>query len=324
MMKTTHVPAAIAAALSLAAFIPAAQAQSSDLQALKAQLEALRRKWQSSAKQQPRRRRRRTVRSMRRAGAHGGQGERLLAHHWKGDFRYRHENVDAEEAADGSDPPAHPRPLGFAAQVNDNTVRSQAGRPVVVTTTRVLPTRRSAAAGSARPGDRSRLYVDWKALSGLSVQLGKMPMPWQRVGSFVWDGDITPEGASVRYSQGAFFGSAFGYSLSERSTASDATLTGAQLGMTGNVGAAKLTGAVGYFDVGAVRGKVTATPTGCGTSFNNAFFGGAQGNTTVTVAGCPRLVNDFNMIEALAQAEFKVGALPLVVFADCRTRGRRA
>ncbi len=117
--------------------------------------------------------------------------------------------------------------------------------------------------------------------------------------------------------RGPFFGSAFHYWLSERSAASDAKLSGVQLGMTGNVGAGKLTGAISYFDVSKVKGQQTAQPSGCLTGFNNAFFGGAQGNTTVSdITGCPFLVNDYNMLEAMVQAEFKMGSLPLLLFAD--------
>ena len=82
------------------------------------------------------------------------------------------------------------------------------------------------------------------------------------------------------------------------------------------MGSTKLTGAAAYFDVGAIQDSVTATPTGCSTAFSTAFFGGAQGNTTRVVSGCPRLVNDFNMVQLLGIAEFKLGTQPLVLFAD--------
>ena len=74
-----------------------------------------------------------------------------------------------------------------------------------------------------------------------------MPQPWQKVPSYFFDNDINPEGGALRFTHGAFFGSVFGTWLSERGTASDATLIGGQVGMTGNVGATKLTGAVGYY-----------------------------------------------------------------------------
>jgi hypothetical protein len=144
-----------------------------------------------------------------------------------------------------------------------------------------------------------------------------MPQPWQKVGSYFWDGDITPEGIAARVSSGPFFANAFGMWLSERGAASDATLLGGQVGLTGSVGGAKLMGAIGYYDVGAVQGQVTTASTTIPCTANPAFFGGPQGNTTVPdAAGCATLANDFNMIEAIAQAEFAVGSQPLTIFAE--------
>ena len=79
----------------------------------------------------------------------------------------------------------------------------------------------------------------------------------------------------------------------------------------------KLTGAVGYFDVGSVQGEVTTTSATPACTANPAFFGGPQGNTTGREPlGCPTLVNDFNMIEAVAQAEFTIADQPLQIFAQ--------
>jgi hypothetical protein len=47
------------------------------------------------------------------------------------------------------------------------------------------------------------------------------------------------------------------------------------------------------------------------------FFGGPQGNTTVLNAnGCPVLANDYNMFEAIGQAEFTIADQPLQFFAQ--------
>ncbi len=53
-----------------------------------------------------------------------------------------------------------------------------------------------------------------------------MPYPHQRVGTFFWDPDLTPEGGAVKYAHGAFFGSAFGYWLSENATVSVSNMVG--------------------------------------------------------------------------------------------------
>lgn len=241
---------------------------------------------------------------------------------FKGDFRYRHENIDAEGAAAEQTRQRIRARFGMTAKVNDT-----------VTATVQLATN----AGNGDPrsynqtlGDEwSRkgvgldlAYVDWKAMDGLNVQVGKMPQPWQKVGSYFWDGDLTPEGGAVKYNSGMFFVNAFSMWLSERSAASDATLSGGQLGLKTGIGRGTFTGAVGYYDVGAVQNKVVSaiSPTTC--TANPAFFGGAtNGNLTVddngaTAGGCNRLLNDFNMIEALAQFDITLGKLPLSFFGN--------
>ncbi|NJO34849.1 MAG: hypothetical protein HC869_18750 [Rhodospirillales bacterium] len=157
--------------------------------------------------------------------------------------------------------------------------------------------------------------VDWKIAEGVNLQLGKMGQPFQKVGSFFWDGDITPEGAALRFSRGPFFANAYGFWLQESSSTSDANVVGAQMGLRQKFSdALTLTGAVHYYDLGAVQGEITTTGGAC--SANNAFFGGPQGNTTFTGGGCARLLNDYNVIEVLGQAELKVGALPLSIFVN--------
>jgi hypothetical protein len=76
-----------------------------------------------------------------------------------------------------------------------------------------------------------------------------MPHPFQRVGSYIWDGDLTWEGGSAKLQPGPFFGSAFGFWLSESATLSDANVTGAQAGVRFG-DALRFTGALGYFDGG--------------------------------------------------------------------------
>lgn len=232
---------------------------------------------------------------------------------WKADFRYRHENVHPEEAVTDQDRQRLRARFGMTARIND-TLTGTVQLATNGGNNDPRSTNQTEGDGWSRKGIGLDLaYVDWKPVAGLSLQAGKMPQPWQKVPSLLWDGDITPEGVAVKYSRGPFFANAFGHYLSERSSASDATLIGGQLGVTRSLGPAKLTGAVGYYDVGGVEGQVTNAAAGCVP--NSAFFGGAQGNTTVSSGGCTRLANDFNLLEGLLQAEMTVATRPLVLFA---------
>ncbi|MGQ0430621.1 MAG: putative porin [Gammaproteobacteria bacterium] len=233
---------------------------------------------------------------------------------WKADLRYRHETVDPEEAVEAQDRHRVRARFGLTAKINDTLsgtiqLATNGGNNDPRSTNQTL------GEGWARKGIGLDLaYVEWKPVNGLSVLAGKMPQPWHRTSSLFWDGDITPEGLAVKYVRGPFFANAFGHYLSERSTANESTLIGGQLGATLSIGTAKLTGALGYYDVGGVEGQITTAATGC--TVNNAFFGGPQGNTTVAVGGCATLANDFNLLEGLVQADLLVGTRPLVLFAQ--------
>ena len=236
---------------------------------------------------------------------------------WKADVRYRHEFVDPEEAITDQTRHRIRARLAMTAKIND-TLTGTIGIATNGGTSDPRSTNQTLGEGWTRKGIGLDLaYVDWKPVDSFGMSFGKMPQPWYKVSGYFFDNDINPEGISARFASGPFFANVFGMWLAERSTADDATLVGGQLGLTGTLGGAKLTGAVGYFDVGSVQGQVTTLSTSTPCTNNSAFFGGPQGNTTVTnLAGCPVLVNDYNMIEALAQAEFTVADQPLQVFAQ--------
>jgi hypothetical protein len=319
-MKRSLISAAVASALMAAAMSPDANAQSSsDLEALKAQLQALQNKVQALEKQQATQQEaqdRTTDALAQSRAATSGSGDWLSRFQFKGDFRYRFENIDPEEAVTDQSRQRIRARFGFSAKINDQ-VAAVVQLATNGGTNDPRSTNQTLGSGFDRKGVAIDLaYVDWKAFTGANVQLGKIPQPVFKVGTFFYDNDITPEGAAIKYVNGPIFASAYGFQLGELATASDPTVVGGQIGVKQPMGAVTFTGAVGYYDVGAVQNKVTAQPTGCTSAANPAFFGGAQGNTTVLVAGCPRLLNDYNIIDVVAQADFKAGGFPLAVFGE--------
>jgi cell division protein FtsB len=239
---------------------------------------------------------------------------------FKGDFRFRYENIEDELASGATATRSRNRirvRFGAEAKVNDTT------KVVIQLATAgddrdPRSTNQTLGEGLTRKNVGFDLaYADWAPIEGLNVQLGKVPYPWVRVASYFWDGDLTWEGGDVKYQRGGFFGSAFGFWLSERGAAADSNLFGGQLGYKGTFGSTSgFTVAAGYFDVGAVQDTITLVSTAPVCAPNPAFFGGAQGNLTYLSAGCRRLQYDFNMVEALAQYDTKLGKYPLVVFGD--------
>lgn len=243
---------------------------------------------------------------------------------WKGDLRYRHENVDPFETVNDQTRHRIRARFGLTAKVND-TISTTLQLATGGGTNDPRSTNQTLGSGLDRKQISLDLaYLDWAPAQGVNVQLGKMGYPFQRVASYIWDPDLTPEGGAIKFARGPFFGSAFGYWLSEGALTSDSNVVGAQLGLKGDLGGMKWTAAAMYYDLGAVQNEVTTiiAPTAMGPAvcaaglLNNAFFGGAQGNTTVNLGdNCSRLVNDFNIYDVFGQAEFSLGPLPLVVFA---------
>jgi hypothetical protein len=235
---------------------------------------------------------------------------------WKADLRYRYESVDPEGAVEQQRQRIRAR-LAMTAKIND-TLTGTIGIATSGGINDPRSTNQTLGDGWSRKGLSLDLaYVDWKPVDSFGMTFGKMPQPWYKVTGYFFDNDINPEGIAARFGSGPFFANAFAMALSERSAASDASLLGGQFGLTSQFGGVKLTGAVGYFDVGSVQGEVTTINLTTPCTPNQAFFLGPQGNTTVlNGAGCPTLLNDFNMIEALAQAEFTIANQPLQIFAQ--------
>ncbi|MFO1399988.1 MAG: putative porin [Steroidobacteraceae bacterium] len=256
---------------------------------------------------------------------------------WSGDLRVRHELIDT---APNTATPEHTRErdrvrlrFGVAAKVNDtvtakiqlSTVNSGDDNPRSTNQT-------EGEAWSRKAIGIDLAYVDWKLHPQFNLQLGKHPQPWVRTASYFWDGDLTPEGAALKFSRGPVFGGLFYDWLGERdnnttpSLRSDAKLLGAQLGMKPQFGPVTLTGAVAYYEITNVRDQIASAtpasgnPSGGTCAINPAFSGSTNGNTVYNDNGasahCSRLLSGFKPLSALLQADLKLGRFPLSVFAD--------
>ncbi len=244
---------------------------------------------------------------------------------FRGDLRYRHEYVDPFEVVNDQTRHRYRVRLGATGKVND-TINMTLQVATSGGTNDPRSINQSLGGGFDRDGTSWDLaFLEWTPTPGFSMTLGKMNWAHQRAGSFFWDNDITPEGGAFKFAKGPFFSSLWGYWLSEATLTSDSLLAGAQLGLKGDLGSLKWTVAGLYYDLGAVQNEVTAilAPTAMGPAvcaaglLNNAFFGGAQGNTTFNNGdNCSRLLNDFGGYEVFAQVEIPLGRLPLTVFAQ--------
>lgn len=263
---------------------------------------------------------------------------------WSGDIRYRHENIAPEENLTTRNRERLRVRFGVAGKVNDSVnfklqvSTTNSGNDNYRSTNQTLGTgwdRKSVSFDQA--------YVDWKASSTTNLVLGKMPIPWTTTVGYLFDKDLTPEGAALKYVRGPLFAGAYYGAINERDSgtnslaAKDADLWAAQVGIKKAVGKVTLTGAVGYFELTGIRDRVisgTAPSTapagtscaldgafgsGQGTgnnSFGNSTYNGGALATTGSSAVCTRLLNDYKLVEVLGQADFSLGKYPVSVFVD--------
>jgi len=256
---------------------------------------------------------------------------------WSGDVRFRHEYISPEENLTTRNRERVRVRFGVLAKINDtlnaklqiSTVNS--GNDVTRSTNQTMGT-----GWDRKPVGFDLAYVDWKASDTTNLVLGKMPIPWTTTVSYFWDKDLTPEGAAVKYVRGPFFAGAYYAALNERDSATnsmaakDADMYAGQIGFKKLVGRVTWTGAVGYFDMNGVQDRIlNGANTGCtidgafgagqGTgnnAFGNTAYTGAALLTTGSSTSCGRLLNDYNLVEVIGQADFTAGRYPVSVFVD--------
>jgi hypothetical protein len=241
----------------------------------------------------------------------------------RGDLRYRHEWISTERVngstatatvVDAADRTRHRirARLGFDAQVTDKTKATllfATGGDDPRSSNQTLgatSTRKSVGVDMA--------FVDWNALSGVNVILGKQPWPhWRPGNSLFFDGDYNPEGGAVKFDRGMLFGSAYGWWLSEQYNAnpagenSDGNVFGAQLGLKFPLFGGETRVAANYFDCGACQDQTSIL-------FNNS----GNGNSTYRIGtGTTNFLrDDYEVLQFSAEMGMTLFDLPFSVWAD--------
>ena len=338
-MKTSLIVAAVAAALSSVAYVPAASAQSaSELAQLKAQIEALQAKVAEMEKAQKAQTETQDKTLDMIAQQRANVGDWVGRFTWKGDFRYRNEDIKQEFVARERNRDRIRVRAGFVAKVND-TVTSE----FQLTSSEPLS---NGGYGDARSSNqtltdassRKRIFFDtafvqWAPTASFKGTFGKMRYPFVRpTGSLFFDNDINPEGIALNWQQGTgstplgLFASAFYYQLAERSAGPDSTMAGAQIGWRADLtSTTRLTLAASYFDNGAVEGyNAVQDATLPGNAFGNTTTASPAvcrpGVVTATSTAC--IANDFNVVEAMAELSMQVGGQPLIFAIDYAKNNR--
>jgi len=224
----------------------------------------------------------------------------------KGDLRLRYEAIDEDFEEDRSRSRYRVR-LGLTADVYEDvklifSLASGADNP----------TSRNVTFGDGFSSDDFGLelaYVDWQINDNVTFYGGKMKNPLYRAGGtpLIYDSDLNPEGFSVAFDNGSFFGSVNWFLVEERSAADDSNLYAAQAGMKFDISdAGKLTAGVGYFGYTETVG-------------NEPFFNGSSKGNSVDIDG--NYVFDYENVEIFAVYDMQLEDLPLQVFAQFTQNG---
>ncbi len=334
-MKNKLIGAAVVAALLSVAHVPAARAQSStELAQLKAQLQALQAKveeMEKAQKAQAETQKAQTDATDKTldmiAQQRANVGDWVGRFTWKGDFRYRNEDIKQELNPRERNRDRMRVRAGFVAKASD-TVTAE----IQLSTGESLT---NGGYGDARSpnqtltdaSSRKRVWFDtafatWAPNANWKVTFGKMRYPFVRpTGSLFFDNDINPEGGAINWQQGAtgLFAAAWYVNLAERAAAADSTMSGGQIGWKGDIASgARLTVAASYYDHGAVQGyNAVQDATLPGNAFGNTTtVSAAICRASAIAAGTACIADDFNVYEAMAELSMTVGGQPLVFSAD--------
>lgn len=238
-----------------------------------------------------------------------------VANRWqfKGDFRFRNESIDQE----------------FTTAIrNRDRIRLRVGVEAVVNpTVKAVVQFSTTENGDARSTnqtlgdvnshkalDLDLAYIEWTPNSLSKVTLGKMKYPWTTTTSYFFDKDINTEGAAValNHVKTGTYVNVFVADLVERSALVDSRMIGYQVGMKNKLSDdVSFNTAVAYFNHRELKGQSVV---------QSGSAGGFFGNTTKT-SGCLSgatvcLVNDYNVVEAFAELNGKVGPLPVTLLVD--------
>lgn len=235
--------------------------------------------------------------------ADGSWAERIKIN---GDFRYRYEFI-SQEAKDNRHRNRLRLRLGIHGKVNDNV---EIGAMLASGGENPSSTNQTLDSQSTTKDIRlEQAYFAWKPLDGLAVKGGKFKNPFYRPAktTLLWDSDIRPEGVTLQYKKSDFFANAGFFYLEERSKDDDSLLFGGQVGYQTKMNGTKLTIGTSFFDYTEIKGRPLS-------DFD--FLDDEDNSFGNTLNADGNFVTDYREWEVFGDVTFKVGSMPLSLFAD--------
>lgn len=222
---------------------------------------------------------------------------------WKGDFRYRYEDIEEDGKDDRDRNRIRARPA-LVAKITDTTevgFGMATGGDDPVSTNQTL-----GGGGSTKDVRLDLAYATWTGLENTALTVGKFSNPYYKVqkSQLIWDGDFRPEGVNARWADDVFFANASYSFIESDSNNDDDAIWGAQLGASFKLfDDLKMTASASYLDF----------PTKDRTAiYDDDFFG----NSTVIVNGEEVYEFDYKLISASVDFVFNVFDLPLSLYGD--------
>jgi hypothetical protein len=218
-----------------------------------------------------------------------------------GDLRYRQESINEDARAERHRQRIRAR-FGVTADIAD---RVRVGLQLATGDDDPVSANQSLDGGFNRKSfGVDRAFFSWAATEQLTFTGGKMANPFFRPGShhLIYDGDLNPDGLSLRYARGDWFVNYAGLWVEERSAANDSILLGGQFGYRHTLAnGMRLTAGASYYDYLETQGQ---TP----------FWDGDAAGNRLTPTG--RYLNDFNLTEVFTELGLTARERPVTLFAD--------
>jgi hypothetical protein len=225
---------------------------------------------------------------------------------WKGDYRFRYEDIDEQGKDDRERYRIRARPA-LVAKTSETTEVGfglATGSDDPVSSNQTL-----GGGGSSKDINLDLAYATWTGLENTAITGGKFVNPYYTVqkSQLLFDGDFRPEGVAVSWSDELFFANAtysFIESDSNQSTKNNYGIWAAQIGAVfAPIDGTKLTVSTSYIDI-PTKGEIAI--------YNDDFYG----NSSVVVDGTAVYEYNYELVTASVDLGFNVFDTPFNLYAD--------
>ncbi len=222
---------------------------------------------------------------------------------WKGDFRYRYEDIEEDGKSDRN----RNRIRARAALIAKPTSDIEVGLGLASGGDDPVSTNQTLGGGGSTKDIRLDLgYAKWTGIENVYLTAGKFSNSFYRPqkSGLIWDGDYRPEGFAAGWADDMFFANAaYGFIESDSKNDEEA-FWGLQVGAKWPLGESiKLTAAAKYLDI-PVEGR--------GPIYDGDFFG----NSTAVAGGEDVYANDFEIVNVSLELALTLGDMPMSIYGD--------